>query len=164
MLKPLLVGANKLGTAIVASAVAIFSSCQRAAFATTALAGSKERVAGVSIRRTPGRFPLVNSMPAASSARCSRSIVDCFASAPFSIRVTVLAVTPAFFSEFPHAPPNGGPSHAKLYRLHWYIVHIEVDMVAFLWQRMCTTYKRSGTRNLQLDTNVTLSTGGRNVS
>src|SRR5215813_7699934 len=33
-------------------------------------------------------------MPAASRARCRASIVDCFASAPFSILVAVLAVTP----------------------------------------------------------------------
>ena len=48
-------------------------------------------------RRTPGPPPFssMNSMPAASSARFSASIVDCFASAPFSMRVTVFAVTPA---------------------------------------------------------------------
>src|SRR5215472_11228633 len=40
----------------------------------------------------------MNSIPAASRACCSRSIVDCFASAPFSMRVTVLAVTPAFLA------------------------------------------------------------------
>ena len=38
----------------------------------------------------------MNSTPAASSAHCKLSIVDCFASEPFSIRVTVLAATPAF--------------------------------------------------------------------
>ena len=48
--------------------------------------------------RTPGPPPFssMNSTPAFSSACCSLSIVDCFASAPFSMRVTVLAVTPAF--------------------------------------------------------------------
>ncbi len=39
----------------------------------------------------PGRSPLVNSIPAASSARYSASDVDSFASAPFSTRVTVPA-------------------------------------------------------------------------
>ena len=49
----------------------------------------------------------MNSTPAASSACCSLSIVDCFASAPFSMRVTVLAVTPAIFSELANTPANG---------------------------------------------------------
>src|SRR5215469_8640704 len=40
----------------------------------------------------------MNSIPAVSRACWSRSIVDCFASAPFSMRVTVLAVTPAFLA------------------------------------------------------------------
>ena len=47
------------------------------------------------LSRTPGCSPLVNSRPAASSVPCNASIVDCFASAPFSMRVTVFAVTPA---------------------------------------------------------------------
>ncbi len=37
---------------------------------------------------------MVNSMPAASRARRNLSMVDCFASAPFSMRVTMLAVMP----------------------------------------------------------------------
>jgi hypothetical protein len=47
---------------------------------------------------TPGPPPFssMNSMPAASSASCNLSIVDCLASDPFSMRVTVLAVMPAF--------------------------------------------------------------------
>jgi hypothetical protein len=40
----------------------------------------------------------MNFTPADSSACCNLSIVDCFASAPFSTRVTVLAVTPAFLA------------------------------------------------------------------
>jgi hypothetical protein len=63
-----------------------------------ALANSADCVAAALVRRTPGCSPFVNSTPAASSARCSASIVDCFASAPFSMRVTVFAVTPAFLA------------------------------------------------------------------
>ena len=66
------------------------------------------------------------------------------------MRVTVLAVIPAFFSEFPHAPPDGCPSHAKLNCLHLYIVQIQVDMVAILSQRMCTVYQYGGTQNLRI--------------
>jgi len=66
-----------------------------ASFDCIPLVNSTECAAATFVRRTPGWSPLVNSTPAASSARCSRSIVDCFASAPFSMRVTVLAVMPA---------------------------------------------------------------------
>jgi hypothetical protein len=54
--------------------------------------------------RTPGRSPFVNSTPPSSSALCSAFMVDCLASDPFSIRVTVLAVTPALSasSRTPH--------------------------------------------------------------
>jgi hypothetical protein len=56
------------------------------------------------LSRTPGCSPLVNSRPAASRVRCKASIVDCFASAPFSMRVTVFAATPALLarSRTPH--------------------------------------------------------------
>jgi hypothetical protein len=48
---------------------------------------------------TPGPVPPPrNSIPASSRARCKASIVDLFASDPFSILVTVLAATPAFWA------------------------------------------------------------------
>jgi hypothetical protein len=46
--------------------------------------------------RTTGWSPLMNSMPAFSKAAQVASRVDYFESTPFSMRVTVLAVTPAF--------------------------------------------------------------------
>ena len=78
------------------------------------LLGPPECAAAALVSRTPGRSPLVNSMPAASSARYRASDVDCFASAPFSTRVTVLASDASLFSELPHVPADSRTSHVKL--------------------------------------------------
>jgi len=52
--------------------------------------------AGFSLTPAPPLSAAMNSTPAFSRAARSAAIVDCFASDPFSILVTVLAVTPAF--------------------------------------------------------------------
>ena len=59
----------------------------------------------------PGRSPLVNSIPAASSARYRASDVDSFASAPFSTRLTVSA-SDAGPSVTATQAATGGPSSA----------------------------------------------------
>jgi hypothetical protein len=58
------------------------------------------------------------------------------------------------FSEFPHTPPDGSASHAKLNCLHKSIVQIEVDMVAILSQRMCTVYQCGKTQNLRISAGI----------
>jgi hypothetical protein len=101
-----------------------FAACPRPAFAAGGLKASA--VFTNLVRRTPGLPPLVNSTPAASSARCSASTVRSFNSSPRSNLATVSIDTLAAAAS--SLTPN--PRAARAMR-HWTGKKIIMTMFRF---------------------------------
>ena len=101
-----------------------FAVCPRPAFAAAGLKASA--VFTNLVRRTPGLPPLVNSTPAASSARCSASTVRSFNSSPRSNLATVSIDTLAAAA----SSLTPSPRAARAMR-HWTGKRIIITMLRF---------------------------------
>ena len=64
--------------------------------------------------------------------KCTPQLVDCRLLGIRSVFDTrdCISSDAGFFCQFSHAPPDCSAGHAKLNRVHWYIVQMRVDIVS----------------------------------